>query len=391
MKQTHAITWILVGMAGWTAAPARGQFSTGMLKMQKAVDYAHAGVIFSIPTGFSISPQCFGEFQVMLASRVEGKQATQSISLAAYPVDENTTPREVLKKLRIPLEESLSVIRFEVVKSVETTVAGLPAQVVHLAYTFRGIKTVTLSACFIRDVFPAATTKPAGATQPVGKRLAYVLTLEVAESHRQTMLKTFEAIVRTIMLTAITRPIDSEIDLEGPYLRDLRRGYALRMPVGWVGGNNDLGVFIEQSDYTLGGVPCPSVQAVSSLVEPSLTAESCGQKAIAYMKQRGASVEILSQGAVKFAKRDGWKIVLRKTVSPASQPAQTQPARSQPAQTTTLEVHYLLVTPPNEELYEEKARSYALIVAGQDVAVELLTHFAEQLADRFVVMPAREE
>ncbi|MBN1942868.1 MAG: hypothetical protein JW849_06195 [Phycisphaerae bacterium] len=382
MNRKTLLVFAWLAMAILQAVPAEAQLSPDpMMKMQKAVAYPHAGITLAIPTGFTISQQLWGEFQVMVAMRTEGKQAMQSISLAAYPVDEKTSPEQLLEKLRRPLTESLSVCRLKVVKTVPVPVVGLQGQAVHMTYTFRGIKTVALSACFIRDI------SPAGETSPAGKRLAYVLTLEVARDYRSTLLKTFEAIVRTTMLTPVVRPIDAPIDFEGAYLRNFPQGYAIRLPVGWVGGQNDLGVFMEQADFTLGGQACPAVQIVSSQVDSSLTAEACGEKAVEYMRKQGATVEILSQGAAKLAGRDGFQIVLRKTESPATQPAQTQPA----APTTTLEVHRLLCVPPNEEEYEEFTRNYVIIVVGQDVTVEQLTNLTEKLAEQFRLVPVREE
>lgn len=387
MKPYRAIAWVLAGIATWSAVPAAAQLTIDMMKMQKAVEYSRAGIILAIPTGFTISPQLLGEYQLMLASRTEGMQATQSISLSAYPADETITPEQLLERLRAPLLDSLAVRRLNVVKTDKLPVAGLIGQAVHMTYTFRGIKTVTLSACFIRDITSAVpATTPAAETQPSKKRLAYVLTLEVAESHRQTLLKTFEAIVRTIMLTNLKRPIDMPIDFDGPYLRDFPQGYAIRLPVGWVGGQNDLGVFMEQTDYILGGVPCPSVQIVSNPVDPSMTAEACGQKGIEQLEKQGVKVEILSNGPARLAQRDGFQFVLRKTEAPATNPAQTSSVG-----TTTLEVHRLLCVPPNEEEYEELARNYVLIVAGQDVTVQQLTDLADQFAKRFLVIPVREE
>lgn len=391
VKQKFAITWVLAGIAVWPAVPAAAQMatdSTGGMKMQKAVDYPRAGIILAVPTGFTISPQLWAEYQVMLASRTEGMQAAQSISLEVYPADEKITPEQVLERLRVPLQDSLPVQRLSVVKTVTVPVAGLEGKAVHMSYTFRGIKTVTVSLCFLRDIssaVPAAT--PAGDTQPVPKRLAYVLTLEVAEDYQKTLLKTFDAVIRTIFLTAVRRPIDLPVDFDGPYLRNFPQGYAARLPVGWIGGQNDLGVYMAQTDYVLGGVPCPSVQVVSNLVDPAMTAEACGQKALEQMQKNGAKVDILSKGPAKLAKRDGFQFVIRKAAAPATQPSQTQPA--EPA--TTLEVHRLLCVPPDEDEDEEQARNYVLIVAGRDVTERQLTDLADKLAGRFIVTTPREE
>lgn len=386
MKQYQAIAWVLAGCAvGWSD-PVGAEVSTGQMKMQKAVEYPHAGIMLAVPTGFTVSEQLFGEFQVLTASRIEGKQATQFISLAAYPVNGKVTPASLLETLREPMKNRLAIRDLKVEKTADISVAGRKATAVHMTYTFRGIKTVTLSACFIRDIVPVTAQKPSAETQPARRRLAYVLTLEVADAHRHTLLKTFEAVLRTIMMTAVRRPIDSPIHFDGPYLRNLPQGYALRMPVGWVGGQNAIGLYFLQVDYLLGGIPCPSVQIVSGKVDPSATAQACGQKAIDYMRKQGLKVDILSEGPARLAKRDGYQFVLRKTRAPATRPT-TEKAKT----TTTLEVHRLLCVPPNENLYEEKAWNYAMIVAGRDVTVEQLTNLADQLARRFIVTPAREE
>lgn len=384
MKPRHAIPLFLVGVL---ASHAVAESLTATVKIQKSVDYPQAGIILAVPTGFSFSPLLSQEYQVMVASRIEGRRASQSVSLSAYPVAAGVTPERFLQELRKPLESNLAVRQLKVVKTTKVPVAGLVGAAAHLTYTFRGIKTVAVSACFIRDVTPTGpATKPDDDTRAGGGRLAYVLTLEVAEAHRKTLLRTFDAIVRTIMITLIERPIDIEKDYDGPYLRDFPRGYALRMPKGWIGGQNALGVFMEQADYKLGGIPCPSVQVVSNLVPPSMSAEACGAKAIEWMKKNGVTVEILSKGPAKMAKRDGYQYVIRKTQTP-----KTNKAKTPPLATTTIEVHRLLCVLPSEEDEEERARHYTLIVAGQDATVKQMTELADNLAQHFLVVPIPEE
>lgn len=380
MRFGPVIASFWLGILGMVS-PVAAQWTAETIKMQPARTYPHAGISLAIPTGFTSYPQLTGQFQVMLATRVEGRQATQSISLAVYPAGAKTTPAQWLEILRRSLEKSLSVRRLSVEKNEPIVIAGQKGRAVQMTYTFRGIPTAAVSVCFPRDIASAVPAAP-----PV--HLLYVLTLEVAQEHRGTLLRTFRAVTRTILLTDLKRPIDVPLDFEnGAYLRDFARGYAVRLPVGWIGGQNEVGAFLEQADYTLGGQPCPAVQVVSRLVAPALSAEDCIRKAVASMEKQGATVEVLSKGPARLAGHDALQMVLRQTQPPATQPSQAAPTEPD----EILEVHRLLRLDPNEENDEEFARTYALIVTGQRVTVEQLVALADQLAERFQIMSPREE
>ncbi len=390
------------------------------IQMNKPIEFPHAGVRIALPGGFE-PLMLTEEFQVMAATRAGGRRATQSLSLSAYPVEGKTTAKEVLDELLKPLKQDLSFRYLKVIKETKTRIAGIDGKARRLSYTHRGVKTVAVRACFIREVeLPGAETKtipaklnakaqvrPYGGSQdrPTASKLyvAYVLTMEVALKHEKTLLRTFDAVVQAMAMIDFRRPIEIPIDFKGPFLKEFSQGYIIRMPKGWVGGHNELGVFTEQADYLLGGIASPWVQVVSAVVPETMTDQDCGEKAIEYEAKLGVKIEVLSKGPIKLAGMDACQYVLRKSIPlplaetqpatqegkspPASQPTQTRPAirpAEMPPSASVIEVLRLLNVPAFEK---GKARHYAIIVSCKDSSVKQAVEFMENLAKGFSLVP----
>ncbi len=373
-----------MGLMLWAGSAAAQIPSSDLLtiKMRVSVAYPHAGVTLAVPTGFRYDPFLTEPFQVMKALRFQGRKASQSVSLSVYPVAGGETAGQYLERLHDDMARSLSVRRLKILQTAKRSVAGRPAEAVHMTYTFRGIKTFAVSVCFLREE-KASPAGSAPATMRTPRCLAYVLTVEANESQSESLPRTFDAVVRTVVLTDIRRPVDLPIDLTGPYLKDFSRGYAIHMPHGWIGGRNDVGMFTEQADYTLGAVPCPSVQGVSTLVDSARTAEICGEKAFEYERKRGVRIDVLAKGPTKLAGKDGFQFILRK-----SEPADGNADVAAPTATqATIEVHRILVITAE---VAGKARQYAFIVVCKDVTVEQATQLADALAEGFSLIPLPE-
>ena len=388
MLWAYAILLLAVPVAVGAAETEK----SAAIKMNKPVDFPHAGIRIALPAGFEFQTLS-EEFQVMVATRVEGRQATQSLSLSAYPVGgENVTAKEVLQRLLTPLKQDLAVRYLKVIKETRSRIAGIDGEARRLSYTYRGIKTVAVSACFIREVeLDGAKAKTPSA--PIASKLyvAYVLTMEVALDYEKKLLRTFDEVVRGVGLIDFQRPIDiTTINFKGPFLKEFRKGYAIRVPKGWVGGLNELGVFIEQADYLLGGVASPSVQVVSAIIPEIMTARDCGKKAIEYEQNHGVKIEILSEAPTKLAGKGAYQYVLRKSIEPV--PAGTQPATTpikgrpstRPSKTAAaapiIEVRRGLCVPGRKK---GEMRHYAIIVSCRDCDAKQAVEFMENLAAGF--------
>jgi hypothetical protein len=388
--------------------------------MKSVVEYPWAGISLAIPTGFE-TQTLYEEYQIVVATRIEGKQATQSISLSAFPVDGQVTAKKFSQVTLEGLKTSLATRRLKVLKETTVRIAGLDGAARSMTYSHRGVETAAVGVCFIREVKPPADRQDntSGAEAPK-IRIAYLMTMEVAVKYKDALLRSFDAVVKTVKLTDIHHPIDVTRKFRGPFVKDYRRGYGIRLPIGWVGIKGELGVSLGQTDYLLGGITSPLVQVVSLTVSADTDAKQCGQKAIDFERKHGMKIEILSESPIKLAGRDGYQYVVRKSLAPATQPVTTQPAATQPATApvatqpvttqpaatqpatapaatqpvttqpadeppaeSVLEVRRLLCIPAEDP---DKQRHFAVILSCYDTDVKKVVALMDKLAKGFILI-----
>jgi hypothetical protein len=207
---------------------------------------------------------------------------------------------------------------------------------------------------FIRDVAGPGGRKA---------RIAYVLTMEVGKTEAGGLDGLFNAVTGTVKLADIKRPAGLEIDPKGPFLKDFKSRVALRLPAGWTGGRNEIGLSMGQADYMLDGIYSPAVQVVSLVVPGRITAEECGKMAVDRETRAGLRIEVLEKGESVLAGVKGFQFVLRKKPPlPASAPKDAKPGPG------VIEIRRMICVPleneegEEDEDEEEQARHYALIM-----------------------------
>jgi len=372
MKKTTTAIGIFVFLTGIAAVITHADEP---ISMQKPMQFPRAGVTLSLPGGFELQ-QLEDEMQVMTATRIESKRATVSISLQATPVEEGVTAKEFSQEQIDSYKQSLAVRHFKQLKEVPINIApGIEGIASSFQYSFRGIQTVAVGVCFIREITPEKNEKPL-------VRIAYVLTMEMAAEQK-----------KDLKLTPFRRPIDLDHDYKGPLLKDFESGYAIRLPKGWAGYGNQWGITLKQLDFLLGGVPCPDVQVVSIVLSDNLDSKQCGRKYIDAEIKRGLKVDVLSEGATKLAGKDGYQYVLLKsipapttkpTTPPTSKPTtetpeEEPPIRQTPISEAILQVHRLLSVPSDDGA----VRHYAIILTTRKCETKKALEIMDNLVAGF--------
>jgi hypothetical protein len=425
MKPTLSIVAILLLLTAAAAAQQEPAEEAETIRMKEPEDFEHAGIRLAVPTGYKSHPLS-EPFQVMLATRLEGARATQSINLMAHVVDAEMTAEDFQKQELARMRENLALRRLEVIKESEIPIAGTKGVGRTMSYTFRGVETMTVSVAFLRKAEAPIAPVEGGAkghSPQDSHRVMYQLTMEVAASHKDTLLRIFDQVVRSVETIPMKHPYQLPIEMDDRLLKDFEQGYALKQPEGWIGTTNAIGVATWQTDYLMGGVPNPSVQALAMLLEKEKSPEECGQLAIAYEREQGAKIEILQEGAVKLAGKDGYQFVIRKTLSPEmgnteaedgkeegdlgegaetgngdaelpepqadAQPAPNGDAEesideetvSEPAEPiSVIEIRRCICTP---DPFSDKCRHYALIVNLRGLSVEQAVELAQPFFESF--------
>ncbi|MBT3278908.1 MAG: hypothetical protein HN370_05985 [Phycisphaerales bacterium] len=280
------------------------------VQMSPKFDIAHAGLRMAIPQGFSRST-LLSNGMVMLATRAETIKATQSLSVMCYTLGEAFTPESLAKSLMDDLTDNLSIRRLKVLKKTPIRVAGTDGIAHHLSYTQAGIKTVSITLCLIRKVTPPKWSNPS--IQPLKPfQLAYIFSLEIAESHAESLHRTFDNLVKTIEMTDFRRPVEVPWTFRGAYLKNITNGVGIRKPNGWSGSPSPLGVTLWVPDYRLKSVPSPNVEIASVLTEPGIDAKTCLLRGIESQRKQGLVIDVLKQGAITLAKKPGYEFIVRK-------------------------------------------------------------------------------
>lgn len=315
---------LLLSLVCLLSIPAVRAESPEAVSMNPPEDYPGAGLRMAIPGGFRIHPVS-NPNQVLLATRIEGRKATQSISVFAYLVeDPEATAESFSAKLFEPLKESLAFRNLKVVKTGKMPLAGLEGFARRMTYRHRGQDTVAVSACVIRNVQRAA--KNGQARKPSPLRIAYILGMEVARDKEgkqaDRLLRTFDAVSRAMSFIGLQHPANLPLELKDrPFVKNFRKGLAMRQPAHWAAAVTKNGLSMGATDYLLHGAFTPAVQVLALQTPKGLTAKACGLKYIEHQRKEGTTVKILAEAKAPLAGKQGYQYVLQRTLPPASRPA----------------------------------------------------------------------
>ncbi|MFP3938630.1 MAG: hypothetical protein ACLFVW_09855 [Phycisphaerae bacterium] len=298
-----------------SAAGVRGQLQTN--ESQQKLEFPHAGVALKLPGDFE-RRRLVEPFDVLSYALVRDGVTEISVSLSAFPVDEDETPKSLADSKLEDLRGRLAMRKFRILKTAEMPVAGVTGHAVRMSYTFGGIETTAAQLYFIREV----------SESPV--RICYLLTIE--ERGKETnLLPVLGDVVRTLKFVSFRRPGELPVPEADEQITRPELGFVVRPPVGWFADSSPQGVSMGQMDYVLGGVAVPMVHVRVGRVRPGETTEQFVDRHLDLLREdaegRNVKVEVLSKGEAELAGHDGSQFVVRhSTDSPGGSSQESRPA-----------------------------------------------------------------
>ena len=297
MRTIPTLLAVALAAAACCAQPAA---ETG----QPPVEYAHAGVALSLPSGFRQEPVT-GPYDVLEASLPgEGDDGPLvGVSLAAYPLDDEDTAASLAERMSVEAARALQVRDFRVLSQTDLPVARSQGTATMSYYEYRCEPTVAARAYLTRDVGED------------GPRIGYVLTVESAPKEKDRMLAVFGHVVESVRLLPVRRPVEIKPgELAAPVVRE-DLGISLRPLHGWYATETPAGVETGQMDYRTGQV-MPIARLIASDSPADADAEACAridlQRAARQGEDRGVVTETVSQGPADLGGRSGYQFVMRK-------------------------------------------------------------------------------
>jgi hypothetical protein len=373
------------------AMPGEQGEATVAFRMTAARDYPAAGLRLSLPVGFR-HQALVDAYQIAAAARSEGMHTALGVSISAFPVRAGTQPEQIVRNFLDELDGNIAIRRLEVQPSTAPPLAGQQAAARRMTYKFRGVRTVGMVVCFVRTFEPGQKPVPPG---PV----AYLFTFEVLEKYAGSLDDLVAKVCQDTKLIDVQSPTALKVDGTGPHIRDFDRGYAIRQPAGWAAEFNDLGVTMGRMNYLLGDVISPNLQVTATEIPATEDSRHAGERTIAFEREQGWEIEVLSEGESKLAGREAWQFVLRKkmgasTTQPADEPenqaddgtAETHSIDAAAlAGTSSVEVRRLICIPAGEDKPDRK-RHFAIILTGHDCSSERVIEMMDTLAAGFALL-----
>ena len=391
---SRVATLIFILTAASSAASAQSA-----VRLDKPVKYSAAGISVALPFGFIVEP-LWEDFQILSASELTVGKISRSISLVAIPVKADTSPKSILDTMLEDKKSSLAFRHLKISAQEKLTVSKCSAFRRTVTYSFRGIETAAVSLCFVRDIEVVQTDLNKNA--PKEKlRVAYVLTVEAPQKEKLIAERVSKAVSGSMKLFEFERPFNVPIDTKSKhsiFLNEPEKGYGIKLPAGWVGRINPLGVAMMLTDYKAGGILNPALQSVCVKVPQNLTAKQALEKMIEFeRKNSDVKIEVVSQRKCKIAGKPGYEMVLKKTLTekvidnekkPGKSASKTG-AKAKSDQTkksanviTVIEIHRLVSVP---EKSSDKKRQYAFILTCQDVAPKKASKILDKLLENLLL------
>ena len=397
VSRVCAVWAALAALAGPGAAAGAGEAPPAAGEA-KRVEFPHAGVVLSVPGGFKLQSPA-GAFDVMQAVRKQGGRAVQGVTLSAFPVAAGVTAEKFADGVLKDLQGNIAFRRVKLLKKTPMTVAGIPGAGRKIRYSLRGQETVAARAYFIRELAASRVW------------ICYVLTVEAVAGKDADLLQVLGETIKTVALISLRHPAAMPVERLGRAVKDYRRGYSVRPPLGWYSAVTLVGVEMGRIDYLLGGMLMPAAQMVVAKVPPALTAEACAkdalQLAVEAATENGMVPTVISQGPAKLGLTDGYQFVLRQAAraAPATAPADKPAAPEAPLAPPVLIVQRTICasppprpapsTRPTQPASRPAARpagrfSYSLVLITQGVKPAAAVAMVEKIAPGFELFPPDE-
>ena len=276
--------------------------------MGKPSSFPWAGIRLALPRGFQ--PRRLTEINGALTAirGAEGTKNPQMISLWVYPADEGVALRSFMDDMSVQMMRNPAIHDVKIIEEEELDFLGREALARLITCRFHNVKVAALRLCFAREV------QPSGADAP-SRKVIYLLGTGLLLDQIDALLPTVGAVARTMSLTDFRRPVDLPLgsDEEGDRVKDLRYGYTIRQPEGWVGQWTATGFEMGQMDFSQGGIVTPNVKVIATSVPGSFTSKTFGEKAIKRKAGTGYEIEILSSRSVDLGGKAAYEFTVRTT------------------------------------------------------------------------------
>ncbi len=299
---------IAVVMAGLVAA--LGVVRSGLsdeTKMYPPEEFPHAGVSVEIPVGFTAQlQQDLGE--ILRASQTENKRMVRSIVLMGLPVGPQDTPDTIAKNIIANVRGDLAFTHvMEKVLPSQMPMGGTKGPTRMLNYTFRGHKYLAAQIVIIREM------------EDPKLRLAYVLNIEVATSHRQGLVQLLGEMTKGIKMIPLRRPATLPVERFGQLVQSRERGFSISVPHGWHANMAKEGLMMGQVDYVLGRMT-PVMRVIVEDVGPVTTARERADQLLKaemdYAQKGGAPMNVISVDTAKLDDTVGHQMLATQTIPP---------------------------------------------------------------------------
>ncbi len=370
MNTAHPLrcSFVQALFALFAAAALPPAASAEEVKLNQPQSFPWAGVSLQLPTGYQTAGVDQPD-EIFLARRIEGTQATRSISLTVSAVQPGMTAKQYTDDHLKTLQGQLVTRNVEIFSTREFVCGGRDAVLSRVRYSYRGTATEAAHVVYVRPL-------QAGDDQ-ADHSVAYMLTMEIQADQADLLEPTILAVCSSLTYEPIRHPIDLPRTFDGPFLKNFKHGVVIRQPDGWFGTQDHLGLVLGQVDLRRGLIS-PSVHVISLPAPPDMTAQQCGQRVLDFQRKQDATVEVLSSGPTKLGDEDGYELVVRRTAAATSQPASAPAGKAPPASKPFLELHRMAILPAKGD---QPARYHALVLTCRVATLDQARQLLDELAD----------
>jgi len=362
-------TRLLCGVMLWALVASSAH---GEVPMGKAVEYPHVGLTLAVPERFT-PINCVEPYDAMRAVLLDMGKAAQGVTVSVFPVDKKKTHAQFAEDMITDMKENLAVRQVKVLKTAQVRIAGQDGTGCRVQYLFRGVRTTAARVFFTRDV--TAT----------GGRLCYTLTIESNPKHEESLLPVLDAVMKSFKLSAIRRPAELAVTVQGPPFNVPLFAFTIRPPRGWYAVLLAGGAEVTQTDYTAGGMPTTALQITARKTPESATSKTLAVEHLARAAKAFPEAKALWQGEVTLAGLKGYQFVLHQdaqdaTPSSASGEKPTSPAKK----ATSMTLVQTVVCVPKEG--KSPARTYDLVMLSHGGKADNVRATMDIMAKSFALM-----
>ncbi len=267
--------------------------------IQKARDFAWAGISMGVPEGFKASPLTSPN-QVLLGT-VENpaKGDPYQVSLYAYSLGEGMSLKAFMDYMTDSLRQTPALKNMTTDAEVEVPFYTGRALVRVFTYEMGSAENKTSMGWIAFIPEPKEKNAP---------RIAYMLGVAMTEKQADQLLPVLVAVSKTITTAVPQCPAISAVVAKGSAIEDRQFGFSIIQPEGWAGRSTNKGYEMGQMDFAR-GVISPKVEVIAQSIPASFTPKTFGEQAAAKNAPKGFVRTILSQGPAKLDGMDGYQFV----------------------------------------------------------------------------------